>query len=271
MGQRPRTVSELGLMAQNLDPALWGISLSSIFSGFAEPEFWIGVPQIALVNVVLSSDTAVVIALACRGLAPARRPWGIVVGAGTAALLLFTFALIVAPLLAYPYVKLIGGLALIYIAIKLLVQRSGATKPLAATNLAAVVRIVVTADIILGLDNVIALAGIARGNVALLVVGLAISLPIILAGAALFTKLIDRFPLLIWAGATLLGWVGGDIVAGDAAVSRVLTAALGEDRTQLAQMAAAGSGAALVVASGLVARRLGKSQTRADPPSGATA
>lgn len=259
-------------MAQNLDPALWGISVSSIFSGFGEPEFWIGVPQIALVNVVLSGDTAVVIALACRGLAPARRPWGIVVGAGTAALLLFTFALIVAPLLAYPYVKLAGGLALIYIAIKLLVQRSAREEAVAAaTNLAAVVRIVVTADIILGLDNVIALAGIARGNVALLVVGLAISLPIILAGAALFMKLIDRFPLLIWAGAILLGWVGGNIVAGDAAVSRALTTALGEDRTQHAQMAAAGVGAALVVGSGLVARRLRKLQTRADPPSGATA
>jgi Integral membrane protein TerC family len=141
-------------MVQNLDPALWGISLQSIFSGFGEPGFWIGVPQIALVNVVLSGDTAVVIALACRGLPPARRPWGILAGTGTAALLLFTFALIVAPLLAYPYVKLIGGLALIYITIKLLVQRSAREEAVAAaTNLAAVVRIVVTADIILGLDK----------------------------------------------------------------------------------------------------------------------
>jgi YjbE family integral membrane protein len=272
-GRRPQTQtgSELGLIASNLDPALWGASLSSIFSGFGGPGFWIGVPQIALVNAVLSGDTAVVIALACRGLPPARRPWGILVGAGTAALLLFTFALIVAPLLAYPYVKLIGGLALIYIAIKLLVQRSAREEVAAATNLSAVVKIVVTADIILGLDNVIALAGIARGNVALLVVGLAISLPIILAGAALFMKLLDRFPLLIWAGAILLGWVGGDIVAGDAAVSRALTAAFGEDRKQLAQMAAAGAGAVLVVVAGAVARRLRKSTTHAGPPGGETA
>jgi YjbE family integral membrane protein len=167
-GQRPRTGSELGLIAQNLDPALWGVSLPSIFSSFGGAGFWIGVPQIALVNVVLSGDTAVVIALACRGLPPARRPWGIAVGAGTAALLLLTFAVIVALLLAYPYVKLIGGLALIYIAIKLLVQRSAREEAVAAaTNLSAVVRIVLTADIILGLDNVIALAGIARGNFAL--------------------------------------------------------------------------------------------------------
>ena len=146
---------------------------------------------------------------------------GIAVGAGTAALLLLIFAVIVAPLLAYPYVKLIGGLALIYIAIKFLVQRSAREEAVAAaTNLSAVVRIVLTADIILGLDNVIALAGIARGNFALLVVGLAISLPIILAGAALFMKLLDRFPFLVRAGATLLGWVGGDIIANDSAVSR---------------------------------------------------
>ena len=99
----------MGLIAQNFDPALWSVSLPSIFSGFGRAGFWIGVPQIALVNVVLSGDTAVVIALACRGLPPARRPRGIAVGAGTAALLLLIFAVIVAPLLAYPYVKLIGG------------------------------------------------------------------------------------------------------------------------------------------------------------------
>ena len=267
-GQRPRTGSELGLLAQNLDPALRGVSLPSIFSSFGRAGFWIGVPQIALVNVVLSGDTAVVIALACRGLPPARRPRGIAVGAGTAALLLLIFA----PLLAYPYVKLIGGLALIYIAIKLLVQRSAREEAVAAaTNLSAVVRIVLTADIILGLDNVIALAGIARGNFALLVVGLAISLPIIIAGAALFMKLLDRFPFLVWAGATLLGWVGGDIIANDSAVSRALTAVFGEEHKQLAQTAAAGAGALLVVVAGAVGWRLCKSKSGVDPPSGATA
>ena len=269
-GQRPRTGSELGLIAQNLDPALLGVSLPSIFSSFGGAGFWIGVPQIALVNVVLSGDTAVVIALACRGLPPARRPWGIAVGAGTAALQLHTFAVIVAPLLTCPYVKLIGGLALIYIAIKLLVQRSAREEAVAAaTNLSAVVRIVFTADIILGLDNVIALAGIARGNFALLVVGLAISLPIILAGAAFFMKLLDRFPFLVWAGATLLGWVGGN--ANDSAVSRALTAVFGEEHKQLAQTAAAGAGALLVVVAGAVGWRLCKSKSRVDPPSGATA
>jgi hypothetical protein len=123
------------------------------------------------------------------------------------------------------------------------------------------VRIVLTADIILGLDNVIALAGIARGNFALLVVGLAISLPIILAGAAFFMKLLDRFPFL----ATLLGWVGGNIIANDSAVSRALTAVFGEEHKQLAQTAAAGAGALLVVVAGAVGWRRCKSKSRVDP------
>ena len=212
---------------------------------------------------MLSGDTAVVTALACRGLPPARRPWGIAVGAGTAALLLLTFAVIVAPLLAYPCVKLIGGLVLIYVASKLLVQRGACEEAVAAaTNLPAVVKIVLTADIILGLDNVIALAGIARGNFALLVVGLAISLPIILAGAAFFMKLLDRFPFLL---ATLLGWVGGNIIANDSAVSRALTAVFGEEHKQLAQTAAAGAGALLVVVAGAVGWRRCKSKSRVDP------
>ena len=158
-------------IAQFVSPALGALSLSSVFNGFGRPEFWIGVPQIALVNVVLSGDTAVVIALACRGLAPALRPWGVAIGASTAAVLLLTFAAIIAPLLAYPYVKLIGGVALVYIAVKVLIQRTAREEAVAAaTDLWAVVRIVVTADVVLGLDNIIALAGIARGNFALLLV-----------------------------------------------------------------------------------------------------
>jgi len=257
----------LAPIAQFVSPALGALSLSSVFNGFGRPEFWIGVPQIALVNVVLSGDTAVVIALACRGLAPALRPWGVAIGAGTAAVLLLTFAAIIAPLLAYPYVKLIGGVALVYIAVKVLIQRTAREEAVAAaTDLWAVVRIVVTADVVLGLDNIIALAGIARGNFALLLVGLGISLPIILAGAAVFMKLLDRFPLLVWAGALLLGWVGDDIIASDLAVSRALTAALGEQAERIAETAAAGAAAMLVIVAGVIGRRLRESKSRADPP-----
>jgi hypothetical protein len=260
-GQRPRTGSELGLIAQNLDPALWGVSLPSIFSSFGGAGFWIGVPQIALVNVVSPATppwSSLWPAVDCRRhdgrgaspLAPAPRRCCSLPSRSSSRRC------------AYPYVKLIGGLALIYIAIKLLVQRSAREEAVAAaTNLSAVVRIVLTADIILGLDNVIALAGIARGNFALLVVGLAISLPIILAGAAFFMKLLDRFPFL----ATLLGWVGGNIIANDSAVSRALTAVFGEEHKQLAQTAAAGAGALLVVVAGAVGWRRCKSKSRVDP------
>ena len=268
----------MALIAQNLDPALWGVSLPSIFSGFGGAGFWIGVPQIALVNVVLSGDTAVVIALACRGLPPARRPWGIAVGAGTAALLLLTFAVIVAPLLAYPYVKLIGGLALVYIAIKLLVQRSAREEAVAAaTNLSVVVRIVRTADIILGLDNVIALAGIARGNFALLVVGLAISLPDHPRGCGpfheaarplpAFSRLGGRHPARIGSAAILLRKrIARRVARFD---SRTRRRTRGDSRAQPAPRRWRRCSSSVAGAVGW--RLYCKSKSRVDPPSGATA
>ena len=113
-----------------------------------------------------------------------------------------------------------------------------------------VVRIVAVADLIMGLDNIIAVAAVARGNLALLVIGLAVSIPIILAGAALIMALLDRFPILVWAGAALLGWIAGDIIATDPAVSGYLTAELGEKVAWRIEMAAAGAGALLVIAVG---------------------
>jgi YjbE family integral membrane protein len=210
----------LGSIAQYLNLALWGDGSAT---------FWIGVPQIVLSNVLLSGDTAVVIAMACRGLPPRQRSLGMAIGAGTAAVLLVVFAVVIAPLLAFPYVKLIGGLALIYIAIKRLMTEAPKHDGVGeATHLGGVVRTVVLADIVLGLDNIIAVAAVARGNLALLAVGLAVSIPIILAGAAVIVALLDRFPLLVWAGAALLGWIAGDIVATDPFVQRYLIAAFGE-------------------------------------------
>jgi predicted tellurium resistance membrane protein TerC len=113
-----------------------------------------------------------------------------------------------------------------------------------------VVRIVAVADLIMSLDNIIAIAAVARGNLTLLVTGLAVSIPIILAGAALFMALLDRFPILVWAGAALLGWIAGDIMAVDPAVAGYLTAALGENAASWIEMAAGGAGALLVVAVG---------------------
>jgi len=231
-----------------------GLHLSS--NDFAGPAFWLGVPQIALVNVLLSGDIAVVIAMACRELPPRQRSWGMAIGAGTAAVLLIIFAIIVVPLLLLPYVKLIGGLALIYIAVGLLLpQTPGQDAAEAATHVWRVIRIVALADVILGLDNIIAIAAVAQGNLALLVTGVAISIPIVLVGAALIMALLNRFPFLVWVGAALLGWIAGNTIATDQAVSSYLIADFGEIVARYSATAAAGFGAALVIAAGALLRR----------------
>jgi len=246
----------VGSIAQYLNPAFWGDGLQASVNGLGGAAFWIAVPQIVLINVLLSGDNAVVIAMACRGLPPRQRFWGILIGAGTAAVLLIIFAAVVAPLLALPYVKLIGGLALIYIAVKLLVPEDRDKSEVeAATHLWRAVRIVAVADLIMGLDNIIAIAAVARGNLALLVTGLGVSIPIILAGAALIVALLDRFPILVWAGAALLGWIAGDIIATDPVVLGYLTAELGDKVAWRIEMAAAAAGVLLVIAVGGFWRR----------------
>jgi YjbE family integral membrane protein len=253
----------VGWIAQYLNPAFWSDGLQASVPGLGGAAFWIAVPQIVLINVLLSGDNAVVIAMACRGLPPRQRYWGVLIGAGTAAVLLIIFAAVVAQLLVLPYVKLIGGLALIYIAIKLLVPDRDKNEVEAATRLWRAVRIVIVADLVMGLDNIIAIAVVARGNLALLVTGLAVSIPIILAGAALFMALLNRFPILVLAGAALLGWVAGDIMATDPAVWGSLTAKLGENAAWWVEMAAAAAGAVLVIAAGALRRRGHKSGQRA--------
>lgn len=159
------------------------------------------------------------IALACRGLAPRQRLWGMILGAAAAVLLRVIFTGIVASLMALPYLKLVGGLALIVIAAKLLVpEQEDEDSVHTASHLWAAVQIVVVADIVMSLDNVIAVAAAANGSVPLLVLGLAISVPLIVAGAALIMALLTKLPVLVWAGAALLGWIAGDVIATDPAV-----------------------------------------------------
>jgi YjbE family integral membrane protein len=186
------------------------------------PAFWLAVGKIIWINVLLSGDNALVIAMACRGLAPRQRLWGMVIGAGIAVLLLIAFTGIVAKLMVLPYLKLVGGLALLVIAAKLLVPEDEGDDITAGTSLWHAIRIVVIADIVMSLDNVIAVAASANGQLSLLILGLAISIPIIIAGAALIMMVLDRFPILVWLGATLLGWIAGDVIDTDPAVHPVL-------------------------------------------------
>ena len=229
------------------------------FDDIMQAPFWIAAAQIIGVNVVLSGDNAVVIALACRTLPPRQRFWGMVLGAGVAVVLRIIFTLVVAQALEYQFLKLIGGVLLLWVAVKLLVpeESGGDDKIAAADNLWRAVRIVAIADIVMSLDNVIAIAASAdiaasRVDVAhavvikatLIIFGLTTSIPLIIAGSAVLMLLLDRFPILVWAGAALLGWVAGDIIIKDAALLIWLTPEL----VATLHYWAAAVGAAFVVA-----------------------
>jgi YjbE family integral membrane protein len=206
-----------------IDPATIGSFFTQFQSEMQQPAFWLAVSKIIWINVLLSGDNALVIALACRGLEPRQRLWGMILGAAAAVILRIIFTGIVATLMELPYLKLAGGLALIVIAAKLLVpEEEDEDGVKSAAHLWAAVQIVVVADIVMSLDNVIAVAAAANGSVPLLVLGLAISIPLIVAGAALIMWLLGHLPILIWAGAALLGWIAGDVIATDAAVHPML-------------------------------------------------
>ena len=205
---------------QIFDPATIGAFFTQFRNEMAAPTFWIAVGKIIWINILLSGDNALVIALACRGLSPRHRLWGMIFGAGAAVMLRIIFTGIVATLMELPYLKLIGGLALIVIAAKLLVPEHDEDDDVdAAAHLWQAIQIVVVADIVMSLDNVIAVAAAANGSVPLLVLGLAISVPLIVAGAALIMALLEKLPVLVWAGAALLGWIAGEVMATDPGVA----------------------------------------------------
>ena len=209
-------------LLQVVDPANIGGFFTQIRTDVQTPAFWLAVGKIIWINVLLSGDNALVIAMACRGLAPRQRLWGMVIGAGIAVVLLIAFTGIVAKLMVLPYLKLVGGLALLVIAAKLLVPEEDGDEVTAGTSLWHAIRIVVIADIVMSLDNVIAVAAAANGQLSLLILGLAVSIPMIVAGAALIMMVLDRFPILVWLGATLLGWIAGDVIESDPAVQPFL-------------------------------------------------
>jgi len=213
-------------LLQIFDPATIGSFVNQFQSEMMQPAFWVAVGKIIWINVLLSGDNALVIALACRGLEPRHRLWGMILGAGAAVILRIIFTGIVATLMELPYLKLVGGLALLVIAAKLLVPESEDEEGVeSASHLWAAVQIVVVADIVMSLDNVIAVAAAANGSVPLLILGLAVSIPLIVAGAALIMALLNRLPILVWAGAALLGWIAGDVIATDPALAPKLLVA----------------------------------------------
>lgn len=182
-------------------------------------EFWLALLQIIWVNIILSGDNAVVIALACRSLPPRQQKWGIILGAGAAVLLRVIFVLIISYLLELPYLKIIGGLLLFWIGYKLMMPEEGEGHGVeAGSNLMRAVTIVLWADLVMSLDNVIAIAAAARNDTLLIILGLAISVPMVVFGATLMIKLLQRFPILVTLGAALIGYIGGEVVVTDFAI-----------------------------------------------------
>jgi YjbE family integral membrane protein len=194
------------------------------------PAFWLAAVQIMGINILLSGDNAVVIALAVRALPPKERFWGMVLGAGAAAVLLILFTGIVATLMQLPYLKLAGGLALFWVAIKLVSPQphDAEDTPEAVEDLWRAVRVVVVANIVMSLDNVIAVAAAAKGNYVLLGLGLAVSIPVVIAGSALFLAIIERFPIVVWGGGALLGWIAGGLLPEDPIIAEHFSEATAE-------------------------------------------
>src|SRR5215216_4656620 len=209
------------------------MSVDFMWQDMTHAPFWIGALQIIFVNIILSGDNAVVIAMACLTLPPKQRLWGMILGAGVAVLLRVIFTLVIAQAMAYPFLKLIGGALLFYVAIKLVTEDADGDEEgvESAHTLWRAVRIVAIADIVMSLDNVIAIAASAEIAAAqvdlahamaikstLIIFGLATSVPLIIAGSAILMALLERYRVLVWGGGALLGWVAGDIMATDPAL-----------------------------------------------------
>jgi YjbE family integral membrane protein len=188
---------------------------------FGTPQFWVAAFEIIVINILLSGDNAVVIALACRNLPPKQKWWGIfwgVVGAVVLRVILTFFAV---QLLALPYLQLIGAALLLWIGVKLIAEDEGGEgEPdiAASDKLFAAVKTVIIADLVMSIDNVIGVAGAAKGSLILLVFGLVVSIPLVVVGSQLIMKLVERMPWLVIAGGGLLGYIAGEIAIEDVTV-----------------------------------------------------
>src|SRR3954451_3952964 len=180
--------------------------------------FWIGLAKIIGVNVILSGDNAVVIALAARSLPRKQQKQAIIWGSAAAIVLRVLLTLFAVALLTLPWLKLVGSLLLFWIGIKLLIPEEGDEEIDASEHLLSAIKTILVADLVMSLDNVIAVAAAAAGSVVLLILGLAISIPLVIFGATLLLKLMERFPVIITIGAGLIGWVAGEMLVADSAL-----------------------------------------------------
>jgi YjbE family integral membrane protein len=240
----------------------------------SSPEFWIAVGQIIMIDILLGGDNAVVIALACRQLPPAQRTKGIIWGTAGAIVLRVILIFFALTLLAIPYLKLVGAILLVWIGIKLLApDEDGHGDIQASDKLWAAVKTVIVADLVMSVDNVIAIAGAAESagqhQMGLVIFGLLVSIPIIVWGSQLVIKLMDRFPFIITAGGMLLGWIAGTMAVTDPAVLPYLTTTPAlkpgglPETTDAIRYGAGVAGALLVLAIGMWVKRRRSPETAA--------
>jgi YjbE family integral membrane protein len=218
----------------------------------SSPDTWVALFQICVINILLSGDNAVVIALACRDLPQAQAKRAFAIGAVGVIILMTGLTAFAAYLMSLPYLELIGSVLLLWIGIKLLApgeEDKGEGK--VASHFWHAVRIIIIADIVMSLDNVLAMAGVAKGHLGMLFVGMVITIPLVLFGSALIMKLMERFPIFITFGAGLLGWVAGEMAIADPSIKETI-----ETRFHYMEWIAPIVGAiAVVVAGRMLARR----------------
>jgi len=186
---------------------------------FTMQDFWIPLFQIILVNIVLSGDNAVVIALAARSLPPHQQKKAIAWGSGAAIFMRILLTIFAVALLQYPYLKFVGAALLLWIGIQLLIPDDGDADITSSDHLMAAIKTILLADLVMSIDNVIGVAAAAKGSMPLLIIGLAISIPLVIFGATMLLKVMERFPIIITIGAMLIGYVAGEMAVTDPAIA----------------------------------------------------
>src|SRR5919201_3890339 len=189
----------------------------------ATQAFWLGLLKIIGVNIILSGDNAVVIALAARSLPAKQQKQAVFWGAGAAVVLRILLTIFAAALLSLPWLKLVGSLLLFWIGVKLLIPEEDDGEIEASEHMMTAIKTILIADLVMSLDNVIAVAAAAGGSYVLLILGLAISIPLVIFGATLLITLMERFPIIITIGAGLIGWVAGEMLVADSALEGLFT------------------------------------------------
>lgn len=208
-------------------------------------DFWIGLVKIVWINIILSGDNAVVIALAARSLPPRQQRRAVFLGSGAAVILRIALTVVAAALLQISYLQIVGGILLLWIGVQLLGEEDGGAGHVEKHGtLMVAIKTILIADLVMSLDNVIAVAAASKGSTLLLILGLAISIPLVIFGSTLMIKLMERFPIIVVFGAGLVGWVGGEAIVSDVALQSVTAADTG------LHYVAAACGATLVVGVG---------------------